>query len=227
MNTSSLNSKDIDALKNSFLFKNVNPDVMLMLLKEESCTAASFENGETVFDKNNFKRCLCFVLNGRLSVVKPVDNREMPMKQIDKYGFFGAAALFNEGTAYVTKIIAQKKTTLIMLPQELISRYIILNSALALNYISFLTNRILYLNDKIDLLIASSSRNALVSYLCTVAEDGKDCITLDMPYQQLASQLNMSRASLYRALDSLEEQGIIKRDGRKITINNFNALIKS
>jgi len=227
MNTSLLNSKDIEAMKNSFLFKGVNPDVMLMMLKEESCNIENYENQTTVFDKNNFRRCLCFVLNGKLSVVKPVGDREMPMKQIDKYGFFGAAALFNDATAYVTKIIAQKKTTLIMFPQELVSRYIILNSALALNYIGFLTNRILYLNNKIDLLITSSSRNALVSYLCTVKEDGKDSITLDISYQKLALELNMSRASLYRALDSLEEQGIIKREGRKIIINNFTALINS
>ena len=36
--------------------------------------------------------------------------------------------------------------------------------------------------------------------------------------------LNMGRASLYRSLDSMTENGILVREGKKITLLNVDAL---
>ena len=45
-----------------------------------------------------------------------------------------------------------------------------------------------------------------------------------MNYTNLAGELNLGRASLYRALDALERQGCLARQGSRITLLDKKAL---
>ena len=47
---------------------------------------------------------------------------------------------------------------------------------------------------------------------------------LTCPATELAQRLGISRASLYRAFDTLEEQGLIRREGRSIFVPDLSAL---
>ena len=85
-----------------------------------------------------------------------------------------------------------------------------------MSYIAFLSQRIRFLNRKIDSFTAPSAREALLRHLLEIHRDGAAEITGG--YSQLARTLNIGRASLYRALDALEAEGCIRRDGKCITI---------
>ena len=47
-----------------------------------------------------------------------------------------------------------------------------------------------------------------------------------MPLNMLSLALNVSRASLYRAFDSLTQDGVIEKEGKKVCINNAERLKK-
>ena len=95
-----------------------------------------------------------------------------------------------------------------------------------MNYVRFLSDRIRFLNRKINLLANSSSENSLIGYLLNAAGRFGEEFRLEVSYTELARNLNIGRSSLYRAMDDLEEKNIIKRKGRNITLVNYDALKK-
>ena len=93
------------------------------------------------------------------------------------------------------------------------------------NYIRYLSGRIRFLSGKIQALAADSVEGRLKQHLlCSVSPD---CPRLDIPATELARRLGVSRASLYRAFDSLEAQGLIRREGRTLTVPDLSALDSS
>lgn len=85
----------------------------------------------------------------------------------------------------------------------------------AQNYVRFLSDRIRFLNRRLATLTAGQNDGKLWQYLQACREeDGR--VTLLTGMTGLAKRLDMSRSSLYRSLDALEESGRIRRDGKCI-----------
>ena len=103
-------------------------------------------------------------------------------------------------------------------------RSLIENDSGALNaYLRLMSDKIVFLNKKISTLTAGSTEKKLAVFLAEHERDGAFPQSLSM--SALADILNIGRASLYRALDSLEAEGLIIRDGKKIMITDKNALL--
>ena len=88
------------------------------------------------------------------------------------------------------------------------------------NYIRFLSDRIRFLNNKIGGLLISGAGTTFRYWLMNKARtaDGKLYVDVDVSMSALAEMLNMGRASLYRSIDDLEREGLIKKEGRRIYI---------
>ena len=52
----------------------------------------------------------------------------------------------------------------------------------------------------------------------------QNCLTLSLNISKIATALNVGRASLYRAIDSLSEGKIIKLENKKIIISDLEGL---
>lgn len=87
---------------------------------------------------------------------------------------------------------------------------------LAINVTGFLTNRIQFLNKRIVSLAGYSTTNRVRMYFDEHREG--QAVVLPMSLTAFAEYLGVGRASLYRALESMEDNGTIKRRGRKIEI---------
>ncbi len=86
------------------------------------------------------------------------------------------------------------------------------------NLISFLADRVSFLNSKIDFVTAGSAERRLAIFLKHSPVGDGGTVTVGMSMTALAHALDIGRASLYRALDSLEDAGIIKHRGKMITL---------
>ena len=76
------------------------------------------------------------------------------------------------------------------------------------------------LNTRLRSISGAHTERALARYLCGEYENAAqgDTVHVRIPYAELAKQLNMGRASLYRAFDALEAQGLIHKQGRSIAV---------
>lgn len=92
---------------------------------------------------------------------------------------------------------------------------------IAANCFRFFCGRIEFLNKKIRAISCGTSERKLANFLLNefCCENGRLLVRIKSCVE-LASKLNVSRASLYRALDTLSEEGIISRERKLIIIKD-------
>ncbi len=86
------------------------------------------------------------------------------------------------------------------------------------NLICFLADRVSFLNSRIDTVTAGSAERKLALFIKNSPIDQGGEIGIGMSMTALAHALDIGRASLYRAFESLESSGIISRNGNIITL---------
>ena len=88
------------------------------------------------------------------------------------------------------------------------------------NYLRYLTGRIRFLSGRLQSLAQTGSEGKLIRYLLANGRSG----SITCSSTELARRLGISRASLYRAFEPLEEGGLIIREGKTIRIPSPAAL---
>lgn len=134
------------------------------------------------------------------------------MRTIGACEVFGAASVFGDWREGSSSIIALEDCFVYYINEALFSKLLVKFPAVSLNYISYLSDKIRFLNRRIDAFAAGSTQNKLYEYLVSVSVDG--CATLNFGMAELARRLKIGRSSLYRDIQSLEDSGLIKRDGQ-------------
>ena len=221
-----LNEKELNTVKGTHLFRGAPETVLRKVLAATDCEVRDFEKGETVYSGKSFSRSLGVLLNGSLRVTKDnADGHAMIMSTLVSGSLFGAAALFNDEEQYATNITALEASRIVFFSQRLVERMIRREPQIAENYIKYLSERILFLNKKMYLLTAGTAEQRLAGFLLDNLSIGH-AAELPLPMNRLASALNISRASLYRAMDALCGCGAVVKTGKKICINDAERLNK-
>lgn len=202
-------------LNHFFLFRGVDASALAAIDRELE-EAVSYHKGEKIYDPHQFRKSLGLVLYGTVLVQAP-DEQENPLiiNRITAGNVFGAAALFDaQTTDYVTTLTALDHVVVRYITQEQMNRLFLLSPRTAQNYIEFLSERVRFLNRKIAALTNGPSVNRLYQFcLSHQREDGTVLFPNSMT--ELARVLNMGRSSLYRSLDVLLEQSILKKNGKQ------------
>lgn len=187
------------------------PDAMLC---SEGFTLCSYASGETVYDRENYTRSLGIVLRGRVMIYKGSRERKVLIGEQEKGGVFGAAALFGSFDKYASTIIAKGRETLIAFcSQELIRKAILDDPAIGINYIAFLSDRIRFLNSRMDIYAGNDPAGRVLT--CLGARGGK----ISDSMQKLSRELDIPRATLYRTVEKLEKENLLIRKDGEIILN--------
>ena len=201
------------------IFTGAEPDWLLQTLdraaEEGRCRLRTYEREEPVRPR----RVLGVLLSGRILVQRrTLDGRLMAVSTQMPGAAFGMAVLFTQAEELPTLLHCQTPCQVLFLSEELLRDMMQERFRIAENYIRYLSNRIAFLNGKIAGLSAGDSVHRLAQWLLSHARDST-VITMP-PMTTLASELNLGRASLYRALDTLEQSGAIHREGRAVTVRS-------
>lgn len=193
------------------------------LSESEKSEALSFFDAPKTFKKSEelYKNGYIGVLTeGTASVKRNTKNGECTVMRTMKKGeIFGAASVFgkwNEGMSSITAVTA---CCICYIDEEKFKTMLKKFSRISFNYIAFLTEKLRFLNFKIDAFTADSTESRLYEYLTGIAVD--NTAKLDYSMSELARRLKVGRSSLYRDIASLENSGLIERKGNTFFINNF------
>ena len=83
------------------------------------------------------------------------------------------------------------------------------------NYLCYLNSRIRFLNKRLDAFSKNSIASRIMTYFVSEKQNG---IVRIKNYTKLSESLCVSRATLYRALDALEQEHKIQRNGKEIRL---------
>ena len=197
---------------------------LLKELSEDSVTAISstfaptqkFKKGEIIYSADTFKNAIGFVVSG--SVVAVANNHnEILLKNFTQNMCFGVAAIFGGGDNYVSTITAKTDCEILFINEETLKTIFNEYPQVAINYITFISDKIRFLNEKLRVISCMSAEDTLMTYFSSVADrDGYANIPENMT--RFAKTLGLSRATLYRALDILEKNGSILKENNKLKV---------
>jgi len=211
-----LTATEQTALLNCPLFHGVSEERLAQTLSCPEALLTRFSTGEIVYTPHRFQRRLGILLDGQLLVTKG----ELTVSTLNPGDLFGAAALYSDAPEFATTITARKDSRCLLLEQALVDRLLSEDSGIRENYLRYLTGRIQFLSARLQSLAQPGTEGKLARYLLSNGHDGQlTCSATD-----LAHRLGISRASLYRAFETLERSGLIIRQGKTISIADFSAL---
>ena len=204
------------------LFAGTDEQVLANILNSNAARIETTEKGKRINKEN--ERALGILLSGKATISSADDGTHVILRTLREGEIFGAAALFLDGEAPLSHIIAEEACMTLLLPTTLVSELMTRSPDFLSAYLAFLAGRVEFLNKKIRCFTAGNAERRVALFLAD-ATDGDGAVTVSMT--ALANTLAIGRASLYRALDKLEADGLIRHDGRCITVPSREKLLKA
>ncbi len=219
-------SKDIAKHREQYLelllslpiFKGAEPKLLEAAVTNGKFAVRAYGSGDMIYCPEEQEKRMIVFLSGKANVYSADTSRAKLLRTVVSGGVVGVANLFS-AEPFVSRVIADKSCKTLEISAKHFGKMLEKDKSVLYNYISFLSDRICFLNRKIVYLTAGSAERKLAHFLVSLAEEqGCDSFELPVNMNSLAEMLNLGRASLYRAADKLESDGLITREGKKITV---------
>lgn len=212
MTKSTLNSA-ISFLKNTRIFKDADEKVLASVLNTYG-KSVSYSKNDIVFSRENYSPVVCIIIKGEARVSKG----DTVISHLKDGEIFGAAFLYNQSYEFENTVTALTPLKVVIIEKSGVDELIKCDSSISFNYISYLSERIGFLNSKIEGYTKPSAEEKLMLYLKKNADMNNGKCEISVSMTELSHVLQISRASLYRVIENLEQQGKIYRDGKKIYV---------
>lgn len=202
-------------IKQIFLFNGLSESEKDLIISEFS-QPVTFKKNDLIYSTDKFSKAIGFIVNGVAFAVTNNQNR-IHLKTFESGMCFGAAAIFGEKGTYVSTVTAKTDVEILFITEQQLENIFKSYPQTAINYISFLSDKVRFLNTKLSVISCSGAEDTVLKYL-TVATDKSGYARLPQSMTMLAKTLGLGRATLYRALDTLEAGGKILRENNKIKV---------
>ncbi len=211
------NTNYFEFLKNTPLFTGV--DEKRLSAAVSASAVREFEKGEEI--QTDPPSLFC-VIHGTVNVYRAERENTVLLNSIRSGGVFGAAQLFSNESMF-SSVKAADRCECLIIPRVAVTQLLSHDNRFTLNYVVFLSDRIRFLNKKIAAFTAGDGVKTLAGYLLSLP-DNDGVVKLPSNMSRLAQYLNVSRPTLYRAITSLSEEKIIKKDGAFVKILSYEKL---
>ena len=200
-----------------FPFRNVKQKTITDIFSEYDFKIAEFQKNETVFSKNNYRKTVGFIIDGKCEVERERSSGDsIPLNSLTRYSSFGILSVFSQGAEFPTVIKAVTPCKIMFISGEDMISIVKKYRTVALNIITFLSDRIAFLNNKIETFSEKSTCAKLASYL--LAKYNTLGAEFSISKTAISAEINVGRASLYRDLEAFQTKGLINFEGKKIII---------
>jgi CRP-like cAMP-binding protein len=168
-------------------------------------------------------------------LVKIVRSLESGKERIVRIVFPGAVFGFEALTsgAHSASAVTMQKSEICSVSREEFVDHLRVNPEFALNVVRLLADEITHLSNAISNMSFKDARRRVATLLCSLlSADAKDKggnAVLRLPFlcQEIGEMLELSPETVSRTWSALERDGVIKKHGRKIVVQDAEALEKA
>ena len=213
----------IESVSECPVFNGISDDD-LKNIAENYATYSTCNKNDVIFSEQSYTRSLVVITKGSVSVTKNSENSQILMSILKKGDIFGMATLFYEEMEYLTRITALEKVSMVVFSKENVLKIFSMYPTVSENYIRILSEKIHFLNKKITTYTKSETIQKVADFILQCANSEQTQALLPYSVTKISEALNVGRASVYRAFDTLENDKVIKRDDKLINILDLSAL---
>ncbi len=190
----------------------------------------SYSPGEIIFAEGGTCSGMYVVESGNVRIFKSSAGGREQVLSIDGPGSSIAELPVFDGGNYPASAAAIDQATLIFVSKQDFQALCLAHPQVALKVLRVVGSRLRRLVGIIEELSFTTVRHRLASFLLRLAQkegrktaDGLE-VTLPVSNQELASQIGTVRELVSRNLSRLQAEGLIRIEGRSVTIRNTKAL---
>ena len=201
-----------------------------LLFLAQRAVPRHYSTGETVFGEGEPCAGLYVVESGHMRIFKSSPGGREQVLSIDGPGSSVAELPVFDGGSYPASVTAVDDATLLFVSKQDFQSLCLAHPQVALKVLRVVGARLRRLVGIIEELSFTTVRHRLASFLLRLAKkEGKrtsEGVEIVMPVsnQELASQIGTVRELVSRNLSRLQAEGMIKIDGRTVTVCNLKAL---
>lgn len=218
--------ENINSLSRCVLFKSIEKDDILNILKSIPYTVSSYEKEELIAVEGSDCSSLGVILQGEIEIHKPfISGKIVTINNFKVGDIFGEALVFTDRHTYPATIVSSITSKIMYIKRQDMVKMMSLDSKIIDNFMGVLSNRILMLNDRITNLSYDTLRKKIINVLLLEYNRQKSS-TLTLPYsrKKMAQLLNIPRPSLSRELVNMKEEGLIDFYKNKFKIIDLQGL---
>ncbi len=202
------------------IFKNIDELEVETLLKTFGARKLEIKKDQLIFSKLNDDGFIGIILSGSVSVVKyDYNGNKIIIDNLEYNSIIGRP--FSNYDSDVSVIASTDCAILFIDYNDLINdpKY---KTQINKNSILILADMLSKLNERIEILSKRSIREKILCYFNLIAtKRKKKAFILSITYTELANYLSVDRSAMMRELKKLNQLGIIKNDGKKVTLNDY------
>ena len=192
-----------------------------------------FAKGQMILLEDDLGQTFFVIGGGSVKITRLSDDgREVILAMLGESDFFGEMSLL-DGAGRSANVVALEASEVLTLARndflEILQEY----PKISISLLEELTQRIRKSDQQIESLSLSDVEQRIGITLIRLAEElgtiKRGSVKIkNLPYQQdIANMAGTSRETVSRTFKLLEEKGLVAREGRKLTIYNFNQFTKA
>ncbi len=167
------------------------------------------------FLRNERYGALSILLTGSIKTeINGENGKIIRLRTMNAPDILAPLVLFSDRNILPFDVVALEDCTVLKIRKETLFQEFFADSELMDYFLRIISNRSLYLFEKIQFLNFSTISSKIAYYLLSIANEKDNIVTLTMSIQELSEYFGVERPSLSKVLGELSEKGIIKKLSR-------------
>ena len=193
---------------------------------QKDCTKVQikdFQKGEVITTYLMNRKQVCILLDGSADLIRyDFNGTKTIVERFYNKAVFGEI-FYQINTNNDLFVLAKESSRVLFFNYDIFEKKCKKNCAfhetLLINLPNLILSKIEDLNFRIELLSKRTIREKLISYFSKKSENAfNKTFTLSLTLNDLADYLSIDRSDMMREISNLKDDGIIKKDGNKITV---------
>ena len=189
-------------------------------LRDVRFNVREYNKGDIIVTQGSLSETLFILIKGEVSTEMADEKGDfMEIEYIKAPNPMATGFLFAADNRSPVSAICQNNCKVIAIPKDNVYLLMRKYEAFMLTFLSYISNKVFFLSEKLRLVSLRTIRAKLAYYLLKESE-GKEAFRLKSSREDMARLFSVSRPALVKVMMEMAEEGIIEVERRDIKINN-------
>lgn len=216
----------IGLLEECTLFKGMCFDEIQRMLSSHMGRILRYSGGTLIAQAGEELRSMQILLQGMVKgEMVDYTGKVIKIEDIVPPRPLAPAFLFGKQNSYPVNISAVEDVEILSIPRDRFLQILQESEQVLVNFINIISSRGQFLSSKIKFLSFTTIKGKLAQYLLDLSDQpGSGELVLSHSQAQLAELFGVARPSIGRAVGEMNQEGIIRTEGKKVVILDRSAL---